>query len=90
MTNSSRNWDLEIDPNVFKFLNRIPSQDAKAIIKIIKLLPINPYFGDIQKIKGQDNVWRRRVGSYRILYKLFSVDKMILIFRIERRTSKTY
>ena len=88
--NSFANWDLQIDPSVFKVLNKIPRQDTEAILKVIKILPTNPYFGDIQKMKGKDNTWRRRVGAYRIFYKLFSIDKIILIFRLERRTSKTY
>ena len=86
----SRNWDLRIDPSVFKFLKRIPSHDAEAIIQIIKALPTNPYFGDIQKMKDEENVWRRRIGSYRFFYKIKNTENVILVFHLERRTSKTY
>jgi len=86
----SKSWDLEIDPSVFKTLKRIPRRDAEGILEVIRLLPINPYFGDIQKMKGEENTWRRRVGSYRIFYKIKVTEKVVLVFDLNRRTSKTY
>ena len=68
----------------------MPRFDAEAILKVIMLLEVNPYFGDIQKMKGGENSWRRRVGSYRIFYKFKIEVGIILVFRLDRRTSKTY
>jgi len=61
-----------------------------AILEVIRLLSLNPFFGNIQKMKNTYNVWRRRVGFYRIFYKLKIPQKIILVFHLERRTSKTY
>lgn len=88
--NLPKNWDLQIDSSVFKILKRIPRRDVGIILEIIRLLPINPYFGDIQKMKGKDNTWRRRVGSYRIFYRVKISERVILVFYLERRSSKTY
>jgi mRNA-degrading endonuclease RelE of RelBE toxin-antitoxin system len=41
-------------------------------------------------MKGEENVWRRRAGAYRIFYELIPKTKIIYVFRVERRTSKTY
>ncbi len=86
----SENWVLRIDPDVYKALNKIPRQYAGVILEAIKLLPANPYFGDNQKIKGENNAWRRRIGPYRLFYKIIKETKIILVFRFERRSSKTY
>lgn len=86
----SENWDLRVDPSVFRILKRIPRQYAEVILRVIKLLPANPYFGDIQKMKGEEGSWRRRVGPYRIFYKIKTKEKIILVFDLDRRTSKTY
>ena len=86
----SKSWDLQVDPSIFKVLNKIPKRDTGAILKVIKLLPVDPYFGDIQKMKGKQDAWRRRVGAYRIFYKIKILEKIILVFNLERRTSKTY
>lgn len=88
--NSNKNWVLEIDPGVLRSLKKIPRNDAAKILKVIEVLMLNPYFGDIQKLGGVDNTWRRRVGSYRIFYKLISSRNTILVFHVERRTSGTY
>lgn len=87
---SPKNWVLHIDPNVHKILKRIQQNDAEKILGIIKLLSTDPYFGDIQKLKDDHNVWRRRVGAFRIFYKIKSKEKVILVFHLERRTSNTY
>lgn len=88
--NSNKNWVLQIDPVIYKKLRRIPQKDAERILFIIESLSANPYFGDIKKMKGEENTWRRRVGSYRIFYEIISQLKIINVFYIERRTSKTY
>lgn len=87
---SSKNWDLRTDPSIFQILKKIPRRDTEAILQAIRLLPTNPYFGDIQKMKGESNVWRRRIGSYRLFYKIKVEEKVLLVFRFERRSSKTY
>lgn len=88
--NLLKNWDLQIDPSVLKVLKKIPRQYAEAISNIIRFLPFDPYFGDIQKMKGEENSWRRRIGVYRIFYKIKTAERIILVFKVERRTSKTY
>ncbi|MBI2640324.1 MAG: type II toxin-antitoxin system RelE/ParE family toxin [Candidatus Sungbacteria bacterium] len=88
--NSSKSWDLQVDPDVFKILQKMPRHDAEVILEVIRLLPINPHFGDIQKMKGEDNTWRRRLGSYRIFFRIKIAEKVVLVFHLERRTSKTY
>lgn len=87
---SSKNWDSQIDQDVYKTLKRMPQCDAEAVLDVIRMLPINPYFGDIQKMKGEDNAWRRRAGSYRLFYRIKTKEKVIFVFHLERRTSKTY
>lgn len=87
---SPESWGLEIDPNVFQELKKIPRHYAEAVLRIIKLLPDDPYYGDIRKMKGEENTWRRRIGAYRIFYKIKVKEKVILVFSLERRASKTY
>ena len=88
--NWSENWVLEVDPAVHKKLARIPRNYGERITVVIGLLPVNPYFGDIEKLKGEDNAWRRRVGPYRVFYRVIISTKEILVFKVERRTSSTY
>lgn len=90
MTSSPQNWVLHVDPHVFGVMKRIPRRDAEAILAVIRFLPFNPYFGDIQKMNGEQHDWRRRIGAYRLFYRIKIAEKVVLVFRLERRTSKTY
>ncbi len=88
--NLSVNWELKVDDVVFKALKKIPTKNREALLSTIKLLVTNPYYGDLQKMRGEENSWRRRVGSYRIFYKIQTEEKIILVFKLKRRTSNTY
>ena len=83
-------WVLQINPAVFKSLKSFPKNDKFFIFETIGLLSKNPYFGDIQKMKSEHDAWRRRVGAYRIFYRIKTNIKIILVFKVERRTSTTY
>ena len=84
-------WQLKIRDRVWKDVAKFPKKDKERIANVIeKEISFNPYFGDIEKIKGEENSWRRRVGVYRIFYEIILQEKTIYIFRVERRTSKTY
>ena len=78
--NSPANWDLQIDQAVLKALKKIPQKHSQMLVSAIKLFPVNPYFGDIQKMKGENHTWRRRIGFYRIFYKIKLEQKIILVF----------
>lgn len=88
--NSNKKWELRIREKIWKDIKKFPEKAREKLILVIENLPINPYLGNIQKIKNQENIWRKRFGVYRIFYEIVSNDKVIYVFRIERRTSKTY
>lgn len=46
--------------------------------------------GDIQKMKGEYNAWRKRIGAYRLFYEIVNSEKIIHVFNLERRSSNTY
>jgi mRNA interferase RelE/StbE len=83
-------WSIIIDPSVRKALRHIPKNDAKRVSLLFKELAVNPHSGDIDKMEGEDDVWRRRIGSYRIFYEIHKNKKIIYIFKLKRRTSTTY
>ena len=88
--NLKRNWDLKTKRHVFKTLDRMPSKDAVEVLVAIKSLANNPFWGDVKKLRNDDNVWRRRVGAYRIFYNIQQAGRIVLVFKIERRSSATY
>ncbi|OHA03520.1 MAG: hypothetical protein A3C92_03520 [Candidatus Sungbacteria bacterium RIFCSPHIGHO2_02_FULL_53_17] len=88
--NSGKNWVLQIDDAAYRFPKRILRKDAERLLSVIRDLPEDPFRGDIKKMKGEQNVWRRRIGDYRIHYELIAEEKIVHIFLVERRTSHSY
>jgi len=84
------NWDVKIAKKVQKQIKSFSKKDTNRTITFLEQIAGNPYQGDIEKIEGEKNIWRRRVGSYRILYEIFSKQRFIYILNIQRRTSITY
>ncbi len=87
---SNENWVLKADKTVYKELRKFPKKDAVRIIVVLEDKKFNPYVGDIEKIKGEANVWRRRIGAYRIFYEISQSKRLVNVFWVERRTSSTY
>ena len=50
----------------------------------------DPFVGDVLKLEGEANLWRRRVGNYRIFFAVDTAAQSIAVTAIIRRTSKTY
>jgi mRNA-degrading endonuclease RelE of RelBE toxin-antitoxin system len=50
----------------------------------------DPYGGDTPGLKGMAGVLRRRVGSWRIFFRVESNQRQVVILGVKRRTSTTY
>ena len=87
---SKPNWVLRVDSKIFKFLSKIPKKEAENILIITKSLSLNPFAGDIQKIKGEENSWQRRKGNFRIFYDIKAKERVVEVIGVERRSSATY
>ncbi|PIR44558.1 MAG: hypothetical protein COV10_04280 [Candidatus Vogelbacteria bacterium CG10_big_fil_rev_8_21_14_0_10_51_16] len=88
--NSSKSWDISIDDSVYKEMKRIPIETGKRIIDVIEDRTFDPYAGDIRKVKGEQNVWARRIGDYRIFYTVYQMIRTVNVFHAERRNTQTY
>ena len=87
---SNETWRVAVEPPVRKMLKRLSKEDHVRVISAIQSLIIDPYGGDLQKLNGTEDSWRRRVGSYRIFFEISQSERRVDIFKIERRGSKTY
>ena len=83
-------WNVVARKKARKVLQRIPLKEAIRINEVLEDLSLNPFGGDVEKMMGEENSWRRRVGAYRIFYEISVEKRTVLVYRIERRTSKTY
>ena len=63
--------------------------DAKIISRIIshiEALAANPRPARCRKLAGEINLWRIRVGDYRVIYSINDHDRIIDIIHIRHRS----
>jgi mRNA interferase RelE/StbE len=68
-----------------KDLERLPEEVRVRIAPVIDLLAEDPRPSGCKKLKGGKNVYRIRVGHYRIIYTLEDDKLLIIIVRIGHR-----
>ncbi len=88
--NSENKWRVVVANSAEKQLSRIPRRDAERIASAIEMSSEDPFIGDIVRLSGEENLWRRRIGSYRMFFEVFRNSQTVLIQDIRRRGSKTY
>lgn len=72
-----------------KGLRGLPAADASRILAALEEMEIDPLTGDIVKLKGMD-AFRRRVGSYRIIFSINADEGAVEVMDILRRSTTTY
>jgi mRNA-degrading endonuclease RelE of RelBE toxin-antitoxin system len=83
-------WLVVLAGPAHKSLNRIPSHDQVRVRTALDEMRENPLRGDIRKLQGGRDGFRRRVGDWRIFFDLDPEERRAVVTAIERRTSTTY
>jgi mRNA interferase RelE/StbE len=65
-----------------KFIDKLSKNEKLRIIKAIEKLPEGE---DIKKLKGHDNIYRLRVGDYRILYTVDNGEFIVIVINAGNR-----
>ena len=76
--------------SIRKHIKRLPNKDQERILEVLRSFRVDPWSGDIEKIGGREDLWRRRVGNYRVFYSIQGQQKRVEVKQVERRTSSTY
>ena len=69
-------YRIVIEKPAMKFLQKQPQAQRERLLRAIQGLPDN---GDIKPMSGHENLYRLRVGSYRVIY---TIEGDLLIIRV--------
>jgi mRNA-degrading endonuclease RelE of RelBE toxin-antitoxin system len=83
-------WTLIVARAAQKHAARFPAKDQAKIAAAISSMAADPFAGDVMKLEGEKDRWRRRVGNYRIFFTVERSTRTVAISAIVRRTSMTY
>jgi mRNA interferase RelE/StbE len=72
-------------PSVDKQLRKLPVEIQRRIVRAVENLTSAPRPQGVVKLQGDENLWRIRVGNYRIVYEIHDDRLVILVLRVAHR-----
>ncbi len=79
-------YSVKIKNSAQKEIRKLPSKELRdKIIEIIDDLYINPVPDEAKKIKGSNNIYRIRQGTYRIVYQIYKNELLVIVIRVRHR-----
>ncbi|MHA1258236.1 MAG: type II toxin-antitoxin system RelE family toxin [Candidatus Heimdallarchaeaceae archaeon] len=80
------NHDFEVFllPIASKELEKLPKKIKIQIKDFLESLN-KPFLISSRKLKGVENTYRVRIGDYRVLYKIYTDEQVVVIIKIAHR-----
>ena len=69
-----------------KELQNLDPQVARRIIKQIEALVTDPRPSGVVKLEGATDLWRIRVGQWRVVYRILDRDRLVDIVAVRHRS----
>ena len=78
-------YDVVLSPKADKQLDDLPISLQRRITQALEELEPNPRPPGAIKLQGTDDLWRIRVGDYRIVYTIKDRELLVLVVRLGHR-----
>ncbi len=76
---------IEVSATAERQIRRLRREDQVRVLRAIRSLATEPTPPGSRKIRGYDDLFRIRVGNYRILYRVTGRRLVIIILKIGHR-----
>ena len=78
-------YTVKIKPSALEELKRVPGRVRDRIKTAVESLKITPRPPGVRKIAGRENLYRFRVGDYRVIYEIDDEVKTVRIYGVRKR-----
>lgn len=68
-------------------LDALPQVEHKRVLKAIQKLALNPRPVGCKKLKSKDDLYRIRVGDYRVIYEIHDNVLIVIVVKVGHRQS---
>ena len=80
-----RRYEVVLSPKAEKQLDELPTPLRRRITEAIEGLESKPRPHGVKKLTGAENLWRIRVGDFRIVYTIEDDRLIVLVVKIGHR-----
>ena len=81
-------YEMALTGRVHQQFHKLSLAEKDSIEAALDRLSANPRPPGIRKIYG--NIYRIRIGDWRVIYAVYDKDKLVLVGKIARRSEDTY
>jgi mRNA interferase RelE/StbE len=78
-------YTVSITASAAKDIRALAADVKRRVGRTIDALADNPRPHGVEKLSGEENIYRIRVGDYRILYLIADRQLIILVIRVRHR-----
>ncbi len=79
-------FEITITRSASKEIKRLPREVIRAVFQKIKSLESQPRPQGCKKLVGsEEDIWRIRIGDYRVLYTIDDVVRIVEIRKVDHR-----
>ncbi|MEM9540105.1 MAG: type II toxin-antitoxin system RelE/ParE family toxin [Cyanobacteria bacterium P01_E01_bin.42] len=78
-------YSLQFKNSAAKEFRGLPTDIKQRIGEAVEELCFDPRPDGVVKLKGDDDLYRIRVGNYRVIYEIDDDEKALLIMRVRHR-----
>lgn len=80
-------YTIEFVRSSRKEFEKLPAAIRKKVVEALKLLSFNPYSEilKIKKLKATEDLFRIRIGDYRIVYEIRNDKLVVVVIKIGHR-----
>ena len=78
-------YTVRLNTRVGKVLDRLPPDMRRRIVRRLEALEDNPRPRGVEKLAGVEELYRVRVGTYRIVYTIRDRELVVIVVRIGHR-----
>jgi mRNA interferase RelE/StbE len=78
-------YRISFKSSAVKELKKLPIELQQRIANKIEQLIIDPRLSGVIKLKGDDDLYRCRIGEYRLVYQINDSKQKIVVTRVRHR-----
>lgn len=78
-------YQVEITPAAKRQIKKLSQRVQKLIVERLEQLAINPRSSGVLKMESEEDLYRIRVGNYRIIYEIQDQVLLVIIVKVGHR-----
>jgi mRNA interferase RelE/StbE len=79
-------YEVEIAPAAKRQIKKLPYDIQQKVVAKLEELAFEPRPDGVKKLEGSDNLYRVRLGKYRIIYEIQDGLLLVTVVKVKHRS----